>query len=162
MFSCSKLTNSKIEYIHTYIQISECVLGSHDFGGGGDYGGDFGGGYGGGGDFGHHEEKTVTVVKKVPVPYPVTKEIPVPVEKKIPYPVKVPVPQPYPVEKKVLSNQKWYHFYNFSSLSISNVKYKMIQIKVYINTVFPCHYFAYVSFTTHIITCLYYLILYYY
>lgn len=67
---------------------------------GGDYGGhDFGGGA----DIGehHHETKTVTVVKNVPVPYTVTKEIPYPVEKKVPVPVKVPVPQPYPVEKKV-------------------------------------------------------------
>lgn len=69
-------------------------------GGGGDYGGyDLGGGI----DLGehHHETKSVTVVKKVAVPYPVTKEIPVPVEKTVHVPIKVPVPQPYPVEKTV-------------------------------------------------------------
>ncbi|KAL4710792.1 hypothetical protein ACJJTC_009341 [Scirpophaga incertulas] len=52
----------------------------------------------GGGGYGHDEvHKTVTVVKKVPVPYPVEKHIPYPVEKKIPYPVKVPVDNPVPV-----------------------------------------------------------------
>lgn len=50
---------------------------------------------------GEHHEKTVTVVKKVAVPYPVTKEVRVPVEKLIHVPIQVPVPQPYPVEKKV-------------------------------------------------------------
>lgn len=76
---------------------------------GGDYGGhDFGGELSGGQDFGggvdaseHHHQKTVTVVKNVPVPYHVTKEIPFPVEKVVHVAVKVPVPQPYPVEKKV-------------------------------------------------------------
>lgn len=48
-----------------------------------------------------HHEKTITVVKKVPEPYPVEKTVHVPVEKKVPYPVKVHVPQPYPVEKKI-------------------------------------------------------------
>lgn len=56
-----------------------------DFGGGGGYGGGGGGGYGGGfegGDSGgaedhHHEHvKTVTVVKKIPVPYEVHKKVP--------------------------------------------------------------------------------------
>lgn len=67
----------------------------------GGFGGDFGGhGY----DFGHddhhdhhhHHEKTVTIVKKVPEPYPVVKHVPVPVHKTVHYPVKVGVPQPYP------------------------------------------------------------------
>jgi hypothetical protein len=39
---------------------------------------------------GHHEHiKTVTIEKKVPVPYEVIKKIPYTVEKKIPYEVKV-------------------------------------------------------------------------
>lgn len=93
-------------------------FGHHDFGGhheisaghdfhGHDFGHDFGG------DHHHHHEKTVTVVKKVPVPYPVEKvyfknlycgalikglyfflqHIPVPVEKKVHYPVHVHVPK---------------------------------------------------------------------
>lgn len=86
-------------------------FGHHDFGGheislghdfhGHDFGGhDFGGDHG---HHGHHEhhEKTVTVVKKVPVPYPVEKQIHVPVEKVKHYPVHVHVPKPYPVEKIV-------------------------------------------------------------
>lgn len=36
-----------------------------------------------------HHEKVVTVVKNVPVPYPVEKQVPYPVEKHVPYPVKV-------------------------------------------------------------------------
>lgn len=57
------------------------------------------GDYGGGGDShewsGHHhhqpihEEKTLTVVKKVPVPYPVVKHVKVEHVKHIPVPVKV-------------------------------------------------------------------------
>jgi len=74
--------------------------GGHSGGGGG---GDFGGSYGGG-DFGghsHHEHiKTITIEKKVPVPYTVHKHVPYTVEKKVPYEVKVPIPQPYVVEKK--------------------------------------------------------------
>nr|ADD51168.1 CG30101-PA-like protein [Apis mellifera] len=62
--------------------------------------GDLGGGggdgdLGGGGGYDHHEEvKAVTVVKKVPVPYEVTKHVPYLVEKHVPYEVKVGVPQP--------------------------------------------------------------------
>lgn len=52
-------------------------------------------------DYHVHEQKTVTIVKKVPVPYPVEKHIPVPVEKIVHYPVKVGVPKPYPVYKTV-------------------------------------------------------------
>ncbi|KAK0174185.1 hypothetical protein PV328_007294 [Microctonus aethiopoides] len=48
-----------------------------------------------------HEEKIITIVKNVEVPYPVEKKIPYPVIKKIPYPVKVPVAQPYPIEKPI-------------------------------------------------------------
>lgn len=49
----------------------------------------------------HHEKiKTITIEKKVPVPYEVVKKIPYTVEKKIPYEVKVPFPQPYEVIKK--------------------------------------------------------------
>lgn len=49
----------------------------------------------------HHEHiKTVTIEKKIPVPYEVIKKIPVTVEKKIPVEVKVPIPQPYEVIKK--------------------------------------------------------------
>ncbi|KAI4473103.1 hypothetical protein M0802_016312, partial [Mischocyttarus mexicanus] len=47
-----------------------------DFGGGGGGGGGGSDG-GGGGSYDHHEHvKTVTVVKKVPVPYEVTKHVP--------------------------------------------------------------------------------------
>uniref|UniRef100_A0A182ISA9 Uncharacterized protein n=1 Tax=Anopheles atroparvus TaxID=41427 RepID=A0A182ISA9_ANOAO len=63
----------------------------------GDFGHDFGGH-----DEHHHEHiKTVTIEKKVPVPYTVEKHVPYTVEKKVPYEVKVPIPQPYIVEKKV-------------------------------------------------------------
>ncbi|KAH1022475.1 hypothetical protein HUJ04_011869 [Dendroctonus ponderosae] len=106
--------------------ISFDVLSILDFGGfdlGDVFGGGEGGGHGGssgggsGGWQGHeHHQKTVTIVKKVPAPYPVEKTIHVPVEKKVPYPVKVPYPQPYPVEKKVpypvktiLSLLQWLH-----------------------------------------------------
>lgn len=68
--------------------------------------GDFGGGYGWDGHHDdhhddhhhvhHHHEKTITVVKKVPEPYPVVKHVHVPVHKTVHYPVKVGVPQPYP------------------------------------------------------------------
>uniref|UniRef100_A0A1B0F9D1 Uncharacterized protein n=1 Tax=Glossina morsitans morsitans TaxID=37546 RepID=A0A1B0F9D1_GLOMM len=58
---------------------------------------------------GHHEHiKTVTIEKKVPVPYTVTKHVPYTVEKKVPYEVKVPVPEPYYVEKKVPVHVKEY------------------------------------------------------
>ena len=64
-------------------------------------GGDFGGH-----DFGglHKEEehvKHVTIVKKVPVPYPVEVTKHVPVEVKVPYPVEVEKKVPVYVEKKV-------------------------------------------------------------
>lgn len=48
-----------------------------------------------------HEEKLITIVKKVPVPIPVTKHIPYPVEKIVPVPIKVDVIQPYPVYRTV-------------------------------------------------------------
>lgn len=88
--------------------------GGFDFGGHADFGhGGYGhGGYGHGGyghgfeghDFGasehHHEHvKHITVEKKIPVPYTITKHVPVTIEKKVPYEVKVPIPQPYVVEK---------------------------------------------------------------
>lgn len=68
----------------------------HDFGGHGHsfggHGQSFGGHDFGGHDFGasehHHEHvKTITIEKKVPVPYTVTKHIPYTVEKKVPYEV---------------------------------------------------------------------------
>lgn len=69
-------------------------FGGHDFsdGGFGGYGGhDFGGQLSYGGDHGHHahHEKTVTIVKNVPVPYEVVKHVPYAVEKKVPVPYKV-------------------------------------------------------------------------
>lgn len=78
--------------------------GSHiDFGGHADFGH---GGWAGieGHDFGasehHHEHvKHITIEKKIPVPYTITKHVPVTIEKKVPYEVKVPIPQPYVVEK---------------------------------------------------------------
>lgn len=78
--------------------------GSHiDFGGHGDFGHGGWTGYGGH-DFGasehHHEHvKHITIEKKIPVPYTITKHVPVTIEKKVPYEVKVPIPQPYVVEK---------------------------------------------------------------
>lgn len=48
-----------------------------------------------------HEEKVVTIVRKVPVPIPVTKHVPYPVEKIVPVPIKVDVIQPYPVYRTV-------------------------------------------------------------
>lgn len=72
----------------------------HDFGGHSYGGHSFGGHDFGGHDFGasehHHEHiKTITIEKKIPVPYTVTKHVPYTVEKKVPYEVKVSVPQPY-------------------------------------------------------------------
>lgn len=58
-------------------------------------------------DFGHgwehdvKEEKTLTIVKKIPQPYPVYKHIPVEHVKHVPVPYKVGVPKPYPVVKTV-------------------------------------------------------------
>lgn len=52
-------------------------------------------------DYHVHEEKTLTIYKKIPVPYPVEKHIPVPIEKVVHYPVKVGVPAPYPGELKL-------------------------------------------------------------
>lgn len=48
---------------------------------------------------GYHEEKTLTIVKKIPVPYKVEKTVHVPVEKIVKVPHKVYVDKPYPVEK---------------------------------------------------------------
>lgn len=60
----------------------------------------------------HHEHiKTITIEKKVPVPYEVVKKIPYTVEKKIPYEVKVPFPQPYEVIKKYPVKVKEYEKY---------------------------------------------------
>lgn len=61
---------------------------SHDFGQGGH-----------GWDHKYEEEKTLTIVKKIPAPYPVIKHVPVEHVKHIPVPYKVPYPKPYPVEK---------------------------------------------------------------
>jgi hypothetical protein len=75
-------------------------IGDYSFGGH-DGGHDFGGSSGYGGHHEHHEHiKTITIEKKVPVPYTVHKHVPYTVEKKVPYEVKVPVPQPYEVIKK--------------------------------------------------------------
>ncbi|MFV1422575.1 hypothetical protein QMK92_30040, partial [Klebsiella pneumoniae] len=52
-------------------------------------------------DLGSSIQKTVTITKGIPIPYPVEKHIPYPVTKHVPYPVKVAVPAPYPVEKPV-------------------------------------------------------------
>lgn len=52
--------------------------------------------------------KTVTLLKGVPVPYPVEKHIPYAVEKHIPYAVKVPVPHPVEVIKHVPYSVKEY------------------------------------------------------
>ncbi|XP_077271908.1 uncharacterized protein LOC143902674 isoform X2 [Temnothorax americanus] len=49
----------------------------------------------------NNDDKTVTIIKKVAVPFPVEKTIRYPVIKRILYPVKVPVPQPYAIEKKI-------------------------------------------------------------
>lgn len=51
--------------------------------------------------YGSHEEKIVTIVKKVPVPIEITKHVPVPVEKIIPVPIKVDVIRPFPVIRHV-------------------------------------------------------------
>lgn len=48
-----------------------------------------------------HEEKLLTIVKKVPVHIPITKHVPYPVEKLVPVPVRVDVFKPYPVYKTV-------------------------------------------------------------
>lgn len=81
--------NNLSTFIDIFLNFLGGDFGAHDFGGGADLGDHY------------HHEKTVTVVKKVPAPYPVTKEIPYPVEKTVHVPVKVHVPQPYPVEKQV-------------------------------------------------------------
>lgn len=52
----------------------------------------------------HHpikEEKTLTIVKKIPVPYPKYKTVHVPHVKEVHVPVHVKVPKPYPVYKHV-------------------------------------------------------------
>lgn len=77
---------------HSYGGHHEISLG-HDFHGHDFHGHDFGLDHGHHGHHEHHHEKTVTVVKKVPVPYPVEKHIPVPVEKVKHYPVHVHVPK---------------------------------------------------------------------
>lgn len=85
----------------------------------GDFGGDYGGGHGGwehdDHHVHHHHEKTITVVKKVPQPYPVVKHVPVPVHKTVHYPVKVGVPQPYPGTIAYL-NKTWFSFPHFQFL----------------------------------------------
>lgn len=48
-----------------------------------------------------HEEKTLTIVKKIPVPVPHVRTVHVPHYKETHYPVKVGVPKPYPVVKHV-------------------------------------------------------------
>lgn len=50
---------------------------------------------------GHHEEKTVTIVKKNYVPVPHVKTVHVPHVKEVHVPVKIGVPKPYPVVKHV-------------------------------------------------------------
>lgn len=65
--------------------------GHSSYGGHGGYGGgheDFGGHDFGASDHHHHHVKTVTIEKKVPVPYTVHKHIPYTVEKKVPYEVR--------------------------------------------------------------------------
>lgn len=47
------------------------------------------------------EEKTLTIVKKIPVPVPHVKTVHVPHVKEVHVPVKVGVPKPYPVIKHV-------------------------------------------------------------
>lgn len=94
--------------------------GGHDFGGHFDFGQGHGHGHFGGfegHDFGasehHHEHvKHITVEKKIPVPYTITKHVPVTIEKKVPYEVKVPIPQPYVVEKVEFTNDKYHNFDN--------------------------------------------------
>ena len=55
------------------------------------------------GDWHHHphEEKTLTIVKKIPVAVPHYKTVHVPHVKEVHVPVKVGVPKPYPVVKHV-------------------------------------------------------------
>jgi hypothetical protein len=48
-----------------------------------------------------HDEKTLTIIKKVPVPVPHYKTVHVPVVKEVKYPVHVHVPKPVPVVKHV-------------------------------------------------------------
>lgn len=45
--------------------------------------------------------KTLTVIKKIAVPYPVEKTVRYPIVKKVPYEVKVPVPAPFPVAREI-------------------------------------------------------------
>lgn len=81
--------------------------------GGGDFGGHGGWDFGGHGfenhDFGasehHHEHvKHITVEKKIPVPYTITKHVPYTVEKKVPYEVKVSQFERALVQKRYYSN----------------------------------------------------------
>lgn len=103
-----------------------------DYGGGYAYGGSFDGYHGGYGnhDVGasehHHEHvKHITIEKKIPVPYTITKHVPVTIEKKVPYEVKVPIPQPYYVEK-VFEAEK-----NCSRiLLINNRNAKFLKLKI--------------------------------
>lgn len=66
--------------------------GIHDFG---DWSS---GGHGGHGGH-HHTEKTLTIVKKIPVPVPHVKTVHVPHYKEVHVPYHVKVPKPYPVVK---------------------------------------------------------------
>lgn len=94
-------------------------FGHSDWHGGHDFGGHVDFGHGGfeGHDFGasehHHEHvKHITIEKKIPVPYTITKHVPVTIEKKVPYEVKVPIPQPYVVEK--VSKNRIYLIFSFA------------------------------------------------
>lgn len=75
-------------------------------GGGGHH---HGGGGGGGGGHGHHTEKTLTIVKKIPVPVAVHKTVHVPHIKEVHVPVHVKVNKPYPVVKHV----RWVERFKF-------------------------------------------------
>lgn len=64
-----------------------------------------------------HQEKTITVVKNVPVPYKVEKLHPVKIEKIVHVPVHVKVPQPFPGMdylyecQKIINNMQFYSNY---------------------------------------------------
>lgn len=77
----------------------------------------------------HHEDvhvqKTVTIVKNVPVPYKVEKLHPVKIEKIVHVPVEVKIPKPFPVVRNVpypvsiCANIFWM-FMNLASVAMAN------------------------------------------
>ena len=75
-----------------------------------------------------HEEKTLTIVKKVPVPVPHYKTVHVPHVKEVHVPVHVKVPKPYPVikhvseEKSFLCGNDLHNYHSFHRFHMKSRK----------------------------------------